>query len=207
MEESTWMGTNPEYVKGTGRSQFRDFFNNSEFSDVKIFCGEKEFFGHKIVLSSCSEVFRTMLSTCNVNHLTLEENCLMEEVFEQVLEFLYTWQITFCEENITPLLMLADKYMIEDLIALGIKYMVENLSQENVIPWYKFALQFNIEALYNKCVTYLGTKFDIFFSNGELIKLEVDELMPILDSGMLVTRSELQDSFWLSSGCNVTIVL
>lgn len=206
MDESdcSWTGTNPKVVTGSDRPHFREFFNNEDFSDVKVFCGNKEFFGHKIVLSSCSEVFRTMLSSewCNVDHLTLEENCQMEEVFAQFFEFLYTWKITFNEENITPLLMLADKYMVEGLIRLGITYMIENLSQENVVPWYKFSLQFNIDALYKKCVTFLGTNFDVFFANRELVKLEVSELMPILDSGTLVTRSEVEIFFLIVKWMN-----
>lgn len=69
MEEDVgpWKGTNSKVVRGSHPPLCKAFFNNEEFSDVKLFCGRKEYFGHKIILSSCSEVFRTMLSTVSTH--------------------------------------------------------------------------------------------------------------------------------------------
>lgn len=95
------------------------------------------------------------------------------------------------EENVIPLALLADKYLVKDLAALCISFLVEEVCNENAIPWFRFALKYNVEKLYNKCITYVSHNFEHFHQSGKLMELEVSELSLILDSGAIVCKSEM----------------
>ncbi|KAJ8305089.1 hypothetical protein KUTeg_017358 [Tegillarca granosa] len=187
-------GTNAKHFKGIHHADFAQYYNNEEFSDLNLYVGNNHFKSHKIVLSSCSEVFKTMLSTawCTENETILQESIQCEEVFDIFLKFFYTSEVVFTEENVVPLLLLADKYMVKELARLGIGYMVSVLDSENVLPWYKFSLKFNIDNLYTKCVSYISHNLEEFINQGKLVELDVDQLLPILDSGVIVITSEMK---------------
>ncbi|XP_062613167.1 kelch-like protein 7 [Saccostrea cucullata] len=180
-------------MNGAQPPDYGVFCCNEEFSDVRITVGDTTYFGHRIVLASTSEVFQTMLSSiwCTTSDLHLEETGDCEEVFPEFLEFLYTWKVKLNEENVIPLGLLADKYLVKDLASLCVDFMVAEVCSENAIPWFRFSLKYDVDALYDKCITYISHNFEHFNNSGKLVELETSELSLVLDSGAIVCKSEM----------------
>ena len=121
----------------------------------------------------------------------MEETGDCEEAFPEFLQFLYTWQVQLNEENVIPLALLSDKYLVKDLATLCINFMVAEVCSENAIPWFRFALKYNVERLYNECIKFISLNFEHFHQNGKLSELDTNELTLVLDSGTIVCKSEM----------------
>jgi len=92
-------------------------FTSQEYSDVKVKCGEKEFNCHKIILSSRSPVFKTMLELDMKEKQTgrIEIKDMNLEVFEDLLKYIYTSEAPNIDDHTLDLFSAADLYQLEDL--------------------------------------------------------------------------------------------
>ena len=66
----------------------------SDFSDIKIFCEDKIFYCHKVILSSQSEVFRSMLTNADMVEASSGEIKIVDfaaNVMETLLYYLYNF--------------------------------------------------------------------------------------------------------------------
>lgn len=128
---------------------------------------------------------------CSTSELRLEETGDCEAAFLEFLEFLYTWRVRLNEENVVPLALLSDKYLVKDLAALCVSYMVEEVCTENAIPWLRFSLKYNVERLFNECIRFISHNFEHFHHSGKLMELDTNEMALVLDSGAIVCKSEM----------------
>ena len=70
-------------------------YGEKEFSDVKIICDDKHFDCHKVVLSSQSEVFKTMFKNKSLIEkqsegvMKIDEKDVNSDTMEQFLHYLY----------------------------------------------------------------------------------------------------------------------
>ena len=101
-------------------SRIAGLYQNPELSDIQIVVGLKIFYAHKLVLCSASEVFRVMFtnpSWCESSRqkIVLKEEPECIQVFELFLRYLYTGKIRLTHYTVLYVLMLADKYGVEDL--------------------------------------------------------------------------------------------
>ncbi|XP_044584480.1 speckle-type POZ protein B-like [Cotesia glomerata] len=114
---------------------FRDLLVAKKKCDVKIQVGGKIFDAHKLVLTTRSCVFDAMFShdmkENKKNEITIPD--VDPDVFEKVLDYIYTDKVddlkTFAEE----LLEVSDKYQLLGLKEICEEYLSESLSVENSI--------------------------------------------------------------------------
>lgn|SRR5690349_17203853 len=102
-------------------------------SDISLVVGENRYPAHRVILSASSEVFQCMLlnpqwQECKESVIHLVEDPQSSRVFPQFLKYLYTGQVRISIETAMPLLSLADKYNIKDLIVLCRDYMSKNIA-------------------------------------------------------------------------------
>ena len=129
-----------------------------KFSDVKLKVNKETFRAHKLILAACSPVFAAMFE-----HETLEnaESFIHimdtdDNVFKEMLTYIYTGQIPNLEDTVFDLLPLADKYQLDHLKAACAAYLLQNLTTENVL---------NVLILVNRhCLTQLKAKAIAFSS-------------------------------------------
>ena len=119
-------------------SLLEKLYAEKEFVDVKILCDEKTFECHKNVLSCQSEVFKTMIKNKSLieketGMMEIEELAINSDTMEQFLYFLYHERVKESEKINIELLMLADKYNVNDLVDECAKYFESNLSLENAL--------------------------------------------------------------------------
>lgn len=102
-------------------------------SDIVLVVGNNEYPSHKLILCASSEVFQIMLhdskwSESSEKRITLGETPSCAAVFEDFLKYLYTGKIHLDFATVVPIVSLADKYNVKDLLKLGLDYMERNIS-------------------------------------------------------------------------------
>ena len=93
--------------------------------DIIITVGPKEYRLHKYILGASSEVFHNMClfgTSEKETPIPLFETEACAEVFDDVIKYLYTGNITLNLDTVNAIIILADKYDVEDLKEIAIQF-------------------------------------------------------------------------------------
>lgn len=117
------------------------------------------------------------------------------EVFPQFLKYLYTGQVKLTVESAMPLLSLADKYNIKDLIVLCRDYMSKSVALAGscgfLISWLQYTLSFDYhQQLTNELKNYLRLNMEIVGYSKDFIDLDPNNLCVLLQQNDLVISNE-----------------
>ena len=77
-----------------GKRMSENLYLKSDFSDIKILCEDKIFYCHKVILSSQSEVFKSMLTNVDMVEASSGEIKIVDiaaSVMETLLYYLYNF--------------------------------------------------------------------------------------------------------------------
>jgi len=110
-------------------------YNNNEYADTTVTCGGKKFDCHKIILASRSPVFKTMLESNMKEKITgsIEIKGMRIEVFESLLQYIYTSDAPNIDTLARDLYAAADQYQIVKLKELCEAKLISNIDLENCI--------------------------------------------------------------------------
>jgi len=126
------------------------------FADVKVTCGDKVFNLHKSVLSAWSEVFLAMFSSpMREREGELEVCDCSERTFENLVRYLYSEQIPDSEDEISNLLVIADKYLIARLKRRCEEVLVEWMQVQNIAELAELATTHDCQLLKNELVNFI----------------------------------------------------
>ena len=130
-------------------------FNNPFMSDITLTCGEDvsmSFHAHKYVLAISSPVFYAMFfGSMAQNILTLHLCDIDNTSFKEFLRFLYTDEIKLTIDNALPLLYLAKKYLVYNLIEKCMETIYANLTPENVLNVLENRMLFDKTDIEKRC--------------------------------------------------------
>ncbi|KAH9508562.1 hypothetical protein Btru_052035 [Bulinus truncatus] len=134
------------------------FYNNKLLSDVILQVENEKYFAHKLVLVRASQVFEKMLTSRQWDTYKEKEIKLVEEsvcvgVFPRFLNFLYSCNIKLNIENTLPVLILADKYNVNDLrnaMALKMDEIINTVEWES--EWLSLDKEQLVEILNSSCL-------------------------------------------------------
>jgi len=169
-------------------------------SDVLLVVGKQELPAHRLILCASSDVFQIMLMSNNWTESTekkiiLKETPACQAVFEVFLKYLYTGKITVDYANVIPILQLADKYNVKDLLRVGLDFMSRNVPlaarKNQVVSWYQFTTNCGYKAVAILCLNFIKWNFTLVSSSIDWPNLELDSLINILASSDLVTGGEV----------------
>ncbi|VDN55549.1 unnamed protein product [Dracunculus medinensis] len=165
-------------------NDFAKYFNNSHLSDVSLLVGDEIYAAHRIILTKSSEVFERMLSqkwNGEKKELELVEEPQCQKVFSAFLRFLYCNHILLHPDNALPILVLADKYNVNNLRKVCIEYAVQNILPELSLRelfhvWFSYATKAYHQLLINSCIKILAWHFEEMITSEEWEKewLSVD---------------------------------
>lgn len=156
---------------------------------------------HRVILSASSDVFQCMLlnpqwqeSKESIIHLIEDPQCC--RVFPKFLKYLYTGQVRVSIDSAMPLLSLADKYNIKDLIILCRDYMLKNIAIAGqngfLISWLQYTLSFNYhQHLSNELKNFLRLNVDIVGYSRDFTDLDPNNLVVLVRDSCILTRSLL----------------
>jgi len=131
-----------EYIKKTEREQnflthLRSTSDFDSLADFTVICGGRHFKCHRLILASRSTVFKAMI--LNDHFVENRENCVTVEnaspgMVEAMLEFISNGMIPRdIEEKAIDLIVLANRYDLQDLMEICEISLVNNLTVESVI--------------------------------------------------------------------------
>ncbi|XP_065209116.1 speckle-type POZ protein B-like [Planococcus citri] len=132
----TVSGPNP--FKTIQCSLSRDFERiriNGEFSDMTISVKDKNYPVHKTVLAARSSVFSAMFKSSmqesQKNHITITD--IDQDVFEEMLHYIYTGKTKNLAVLAFELLPVADKYDLKDLRTMCEEVLYKKLAPDNAL--------------------------------------------------------------------------
>ena len=108
---------------------------DTETSDVVLLCQGEEIRAHNLILSARSQVFRAMLQSQMLEstrrEIRIEDSD--KDVLKEMLSYIYKIEVDVNFTMFKRLLVLADKYQIEDLVRYCEEQIIESLNYENAL--------------------------------------------------------------------------
>jgi hypothetical protein len=166
--------------------------STGQHSDIDIVIGERTFPCHKVILCAMSPYFEAMF------YHDMRENRdgvvklhdIDEDIFEKILEFLYTGKDVVSEENAEKIFRAASLMQIPCLQATCEDFLLTQVSPDNCIGIWKIAQAHNCEKLKQTSFLFILENFQVIATTEEFLHLELDELIGIIGSDLLNTQSE-----------------
>lgn len=172
-------------------------------SDICLVVGQNRYPAHRVILCASSEVFQVMLmnpewNECRESVIELKEEPCCVEVFPQFLKYLYVGQIRISLQTVMPMLALADKYNIKDLVQLCVDYMLKHITkaatQGCLVSWLHYTISFSP---YHQEITdaiqhFLKCNLSIVANARDFVELDINILIVLFQQNDLVLKNEYE---------------
>ena len=98
------------------REKLNEMLKTNELTDVTLVCDDKkQFKAHRIILSACSEVFKSIIHHLPLNSSVIYLKGIQHQEMQSILEFLYLGEATLDEERMTEFLNVAKNLEIKEI--------------------------------------------------------------------------------------------
>ena len=117
------------------RKTFYELMKSNELTDVTLVCDDRsQFKAHKIVLSACSAVFKSIIIDLPQKNSVIYLRGIQHEEMESILEYMYLGVATFYQERLNEFLNVAKNLEIKE-ISKDVEFDDENvINEEAEIP-------------------------------------------------------------------------
>ncbi|KAL0881350.1 hypothetical protein ABMA27_001227 [Loxostege sticticalis] len=155
---------------------------------------------HRLILCASSEVFQVMLmnrewSEWRESRIVLQETPIAASVFPHFLKYFYTGQIRISHQTVLPVLSLADKYNVKDLVTLCLNYMSQHIAQAakrgQLIAWMQYTMACGHNDVAKACQNFVKWNLEWVWSDAELGELDGETLVQLLQQSDLVLHNEM----------------
>lgn len=169
-------------------------------SDLTLIVGGVKYSAHRLILCASSEVFQVMLmnrewSEWSETRIVLQETPAAASVFPHFLKYFYTGQIRISYQTVLPVLSLADKYNVKDLVSLCLSYMSQHIAHAakrgQLIAWMQYTLACGHNDVAKACQNFVKWNLEWVWSDAELGELEGETLVQLLNQSDLVLHNEM----------------
>ncbi|CAK8692704.1 kelch-like protein 41a [Clavelina lepadiformis] len=161
---------------------YDDQVNQHIFTDFVIKVEEKEFKVHKNLLGCLSNYFKTMflseMKEKQQNEATIER--VSGGIMEVIIKFIYTNEDVINIENVYDLMDAADYFQIKLLQDSCNKYLADNLSLDNVVSAWQYAVKYGTPTLLNETEIYIAANFNDLVKNDLLLLVGINEITQII---------------------------
>ncbi|XP_063387473.1 BTB/POZ domain-containing protein 17 [Cydia fagiglandana] len=169
-------------------------------SDLVLEVGGVAYPAHRLILCASSEVFQVMLmnrewSEWRESRIVLQETPQASAVFPHFLKYFYTGQIRISHTTVLPVLSLADKYNVKDLVSLCLRYMGSHVAQAakrgRLVGWMQYTMACGHAPVAKACQNFVKWNVEWVWSEQELAELEGEALLHLLQQSDLVLHNEM----------------
>jgi speckle-type POZ protein len=134
-------------------------YDNEAYSDVVLSVGQSRIHAHKLVLSAHSNYFATMFNSdfreSKQEVVTIQDD---ESHFKQMIKIFYTNDTSELNFDMAMhLIVLANKYLVDDLILTCQKIILENMTVDNCLDVLLVADSIASKQFRNRCASYIST--------------------------------------------------
>lgn len=170
-------------------------------SDIILVVGDQQYPAHRLILCASSDVFQVMLmnpewNECRKKVIELVEEPFCEAVFPQFLKYLYVGKINISLNTVMPMLALAHKYNVKDLVDLCAQYMMKHIAkaatQGFLISWLQYTIAFSPQHhdLTEALKRFLKWNLEMVSEAKDFVELDVSVMAILLQQNDLVVSSE-----------------
>ncbi|KAL3112521.1 hypothetical protein niasHT_018727 [Heterodera trifolii] len=187
-----------EQIVNSLADQMKEVLDNGEYPDVQFLVGKEKEATHKAILSSASDVFKTMFrydvqnskSSIGKSHATDKNPILVPDIeieaFKAMLTFIYTKHFNgFDANNWLDVLKAADKYNITGLVKECANFSANVPIQKlpNVFVAFEQARLRNLEDFALRCLRYIDQ--NALIKSEAFLQIDQDLLCEILERDQL----------------------
>ncbi|XP_050678011.1 BTB/POZ domain-containing protein 17 [Leptidea sinapis] len=170
-------------------------------SDMVLEVGGVGYPAHRLILCASSEVFQVMLmnrewSEWRESRVILQETPTAASVFPHFLKYFYTGQIRISYNTVLPVLSLADKYNVKDLVILCLEYMSQHIAlaakRGHLIAWMQYTMACGHNSVAKECQNFVKWNMEGVWSGTDLSELDDETLLLLLQQSDLVLLNEMK---------------
>ena len=167
---------------------------NQSFCDVKVVVKDKELTAHKAVLAAASPFFLSLLTSDmreskeHLIRIELEEATAY--VMEDLLQYVYTGNVSVTEENAHNLMATADYLLLPGLKTVVGRYLIEILTTENCVFNYYFADKYDCVDLKEKAREMVKSNFSAVMETDDFLSLDIKQVMEWVSSDDITVSAE-----------------
>lgn len=169
-------------------------------SDITLVVDGTEYPAHRLILCASSEVFQVMLmnkewTESKESKVELKESPACSKIFGNFLRYIYLGQIHINHLVVLPILALADKYNVKDLIALCVEYMCSHIAHaaanNQLVSWLQYTLNCGHYEVAKVCQNFVMWNLELVSKKSDFIDFEPDILISLLQQNDLVVHDEM----------------
>ena len=161
---------------------------------MKVAVKDKELAAHKAVLAAASPFFLSLLTSDmreskeDLIRIELEE--ASASVMEDVLQYVYTGNVSVTEENAHNLMATADYLLLPGLKTMVGRYLMEILKTENCVFNYYFADKYQCVELKEKACEMINSDFSAIMERDDFLSLDIKQVMEWVSSDDITVNAE-----------------
>ena len=164
------------------------------FCDVTVAVNGKEFKAYKVVLAAVSPFFLSLLESDmrerNEQRIEIKLEEATVSVMEDVLQYIYTGNVTVTEESCHKLIATADYLLLPGLKTLASVFLKGKLTVENCVFNYYYADRYHCEELKRACRTEILSNFTAVMETEDFLNLDIKHILEWVSSDDITVSSE-----------------
>ncbi|XP_066994013.1 BTB/POZ domain-containing protein 17 isoform X2 [Anabrus simplex] len=169
-------------------------------NDICLVVAGSEYPAHRLILCASSEVFQVMLmnpewSESQESRVALQEPAACASIFGDFLRYFYTGRIHINHLTVMPVLLLADKYNVKDLVKLCIDYMCVHIAhaaaKNQLVTWLQYTLACGRDQVAQACQNFVKWNFELVADTPDFCNFEAEVLASLLQQNDLVVHNEM----------------
>ncbi|XP_066594401.1 BTB/POZ domain-containing protein 17 [Prorops nasuta] len=169
-------------------------------NDICLVVDGIEYPAHRLILCASSDVFQVMLmspqwSESQESRVTLQETPQCAPIFSEFLRYFYTGQIRINYGVVLPILSLADKYNVKDLIALCLDYMENHIAlaaiHGTLVSWFQYSSNCGHHNITQACQNFIKWNLELVAKTADFGNFDLDILVSLLHQSSLVIKDEM----------------
>ncbi|MCI4376962.1 hypothetical protein PGIGA_G00197720 [Pangasianodon gigas] len=167
---------------------------HSELCDVCLLVGGRAFQVHRLVLAASGPYFSALFNSAMSEAREEEVHIagVEADVFESLLEFIYTGCVEVTVENVQDLMMAADMLQLAELVLICGEFLRSHMEPGNCVGIYQFLEQIGYSELLEFTQNYIHAHFLQVCEAEEFSSLSKDQLACLLRSEELRIEDEYQ---------------
>ncbi|XP_062906772.1 kelch-like protein 9 isoform X2 [Mobula hypostoma] len=175
---------------------FNNLRNEGLLCDVTLVPGDSDekFPVHRAMMASASDYFKAMftggMKEQELNSIKLHG--ISKIGLKNIVEFIYTSKLALNVDNLQDILEAASFLQILPILEFCKELLISQVSVENCVEFGRIANTFHLTKLHNFIKDFIVKNFSTVLSNGEFLKLSLDQFLSVLSSDSLKRCSELQ---------------
>ena len=164
------------------------------FCDVTVAANGKEFKAYKVVLAAASPFFLSLLENDmrerNEQRIEIRLEEATASVMEDVLQYIYTGNVSVTEESCHNLIATADYLLLPGLKTLAVDFLKEKVTVQNCVFNYYFASKYRCTELTEICCSVINLNFSDVLKTDDFLNLDMKQVMEWVSSDDINVRAE-----------------